>query len=270
MERMRPFLEEAGITEAGAVSFESCLPLLPCRATLRLPEKAASVVICAFPYYTGEWKGRNLSRYAIVPDYHRVIASLLEPVCERLAEAFPGHRFVSFADNSPVREVDAAARAGLGVVGENGLLLHKRYGSWVFLGEIVTDLPLSFPEQPAERCIGCGACKRNCPSGCIGSGTVDASACLSAVTQRKGELLPEEIRLVQKGGLVWGCDRCQEVCPYNRDVPETPLSSFREKIHPVLRREEVTAAVKTKAYGFRGPKPLLRNLDILQGKIPTE
>ena len=71
MNRIRPYLEEAGLTETGAVPFASCLPLLECRAKSRLPENARSVIVCAFPYYTGEWEGRNLSRYAIVPDYHR-------------------------------------------------------------------------------------------------------------------------------------------------------------------------------------------------------
>ena len=88
MNRIRPYLEEAGLTETGAVPFESCLPLLECRAKARLPENARSVIVCAFPYYTGEWEGRNLSRYAIVPDYHRVIVSLLEPVCRQLAADF--------------------------------------------------------------------------------------------------------------------------------------------------------------------------------------
>ena len=262
MNRIRPYLEAAGLTEAGAVPFASCLPLLECRAKARLPEKAAAVIVCALPYYTGEWEGRNLSRYAIVPDYHRVAAALLEPVCGRLAADF-GAQFVPFADNSPIREVDAAARAGLGAVGEHGLLIHPRYGSWVFLAEIVTDLPLCYTDQPVQRCPSCGACRRACPAGCIGEGGFDPARCLSAVTQKKGELTPEEKALVKTGGLVWGCDRCQEVCPLNRGAEQTPLPVFWEDVRPVLREEEVNAGVRERAYGFRGPKPLLRNLEIL-------
>ena len=260
MERVRPYLQKAGITEAGAVSFSSCLPLLECRAKARLPENARSVIVCAFPYYTGEWEGRNLSRYAIVPDYHRVIVSLLEPVCRQLAADF-GEAFVPFADNSPIREVDAAARAGLGAVGENGLLLNPRYGSWVFLGEMVTSMSLDHTEQPVRRCIRCGACQKACPAGCISGGRIDAGRCLSAVTQKKGALSPEEEALVKAGGLVWGCDRCQEVCPCNRGAKKTPLPAFWEDIRPAFR-PEVAPSVRERACGFRRPGPLLRNLQL--------
>ncbi|MGI5894221.1 MAG: epoxyqueuosine reductase [Candidatus Merdivicinus sp.] len=269
MDRIRPYLQEAGITEAGSVPFASCLPLLECRAKARLPQNAASVIICALPYYTGEWPGRNLSRYAIVPDYHTVSMQLLKPVCERLTADF-GAKFEPFADNSPIREVDAAARAGLGVVGENGLLLTTRYGSWVFLAEIVTDLSLSYTEQPVKHCIACGNCRKACPSGCITDGKIDPDRCLSAITQTKRDLTPEEIALIRKGGLIWGCDRCQEVCPYNQHAEETPLSAFREEIHPVFTSDDLDGSLKTRACGFRGPKPLQRNLEILKTACQTE
>ena len=145
MNRFRPFFEAAGIPLVGAVSFESCFPLLECRALSRIPKEAKTVFVCGFPYYVGEFPERNLSRYAIVPDYHKVAGELLENVCSRLREAFPGE-FQWFADNSPIREVDAAVRAGLGVLGKNGLLLHPEYGSWLFLGTIVTDLPAELTE----------------------------------------------------------------------------------------------------------------------------
>ena len=133
MKRLWPYLKEAGITEAGAVSFASCLPLLPCRAAARLPENAAAVIVCGFPYYIKIEGQRNLSRYAAVPDYHRVVMAVLEPLCARLSAEFPGD-FVPFVDNSPIREVDAAARAGLGVVGRNSLLLNPAGAPGCFWG----------------------------------------------------------------------------------------------------------------------------------------
>lgn len=263
MERLWPYLKEAGITEAGAVSFASCLPLLPCRAAARLPENAAAVVVCGFPYYIKIEGKRNLSRYAAVPDYHRVVMAVLEPLCSQLSAEFLAE-FVPFVDNSPIREVDAAARAGLGVVGKNSLLLNPRWGSWMFLGEIVTSLPLACTEGPARPCMGCGQCKRACPAGCIGEEGIDASRCLSAITQKKGELTSEEASLVQKGGLLWGCDQCQEVCPYNREAEETYLSLFREDVRPFLPKGDIGPGVKSRAYGFRGPAPLLRNAELLE------
>lgn len=263
MERLRPYLKEAGIAEAGAVSFSSCLPLLPCRAAARLPEDAAAVVVCGFPYYVKTEGERNLSRYAAVPDYHRVVMAILEPLCARLSAEFPAE-FVPFADNSPIREVDAAARAGLGVVGKNSLLLNPRWGSWMFLGEIVTSLPLACTEGPVRPCIDCGQCQRACPAGCIGERGIDSSRCISAITQKKGPLSPEEEALVREGGLLWGCDRCQEVCPYNREPEETPLALFREDVRPFLPKEDIGLGVKSRAYGFRGPGPLLRNAELLE------
>lgn len=264
MERLRPLLNEAGILEAGAVSFSGCLPLLPCQAAKRLPAGAKTVIVCIFPYLVPDEK-RNISRYAAVQDYHRAAGGMLGRACEALRAAFP-FQFEPFVDNSPIREVDAALRAGLGVLGKNGLLIHPKYGSWVFLGCIVTDMPLSFSEAEKRACIGCGACVRACPAGCIGEKGIDGIRCLSAVTQKKGELTPEEILLVKKGGLLWGCDICQEVCPMNRMAAETPLDVFRTDRKGLLGREDLTRAVRLRAYGFRGPGPLRRNYEILYGK----
>lgn len=258
MKRILPVLSRLGIPDAGAVSFSGCLPLLPCRAAERLPEKAQTVIACVFPYYIADDGPRNISRYAAVPDYHRVAGDILERACAELSALYP-YSFVSFADNSPIREVDAALRAGLGVLGKNSLLIHPRYGSWVFLGAIVTDMELDVAEHRKGRCIGCGACIRACPAGCIGAQGVDSGRCLSHITQKKGELTAEEEDLVRKGGLLWGCDICQQVCPMNRDVPETPIAAFREDRKAFLTADDLTRAVRFRSYGFRGPGPLRRN-----------
>lgn len=265
MNRLAPSMEAAGIPLWGAVPFASCLPLLPCRAAARIPQEARTVIVCGFPYYVGEYPRRNLSRYAMVPDYHRAAGGLLEGACARLKEEFSGS-FAWFVDNSPIREVEAACRAGLGVLGDNGLLLNPFYGSWLFLGTIVTDLAVETREVSRQRCLGCGACRKACPAGCIGERGPDPSRCLSAITQKKGDLTPEERALVQEGGLLWGCDRCQEVCPYNRDPRVTPLEVFREDIQPVLRREDMAGDIRSRAWGFRGPGPLLRNAALLEEK----
>ena len=265
MERIRPFLSRPGIPDAGAVSFSGCLPLLPCRAAERLPRDARTVIVCIFPYLTKENVPRNISRYAAVPDYHRVAGELLQQACDALAAEYP-YTFVSFVDNSPIREVDAALRAGLGVLGRNGLLIHPLYGSWVFLGTIVTDMPVEFREQEKRACTGCGACVRACPAGCIGDQGVDAGKCLSAITQKKGELTPEEQELVRCGGLLWGCDICQEVCPMNRQAQTTSLPGFLQDRKAFLQPEDLTRAVRFRAYGFRGPGPLRRNYALLYGQ----
>ena len=117
---------------------------------------------------------------------------------------FPENSFSAFVDNSPIPEVKTAALAGLGVVGENGLLITEEFGSWVFIGEIVTDLFIECEEREIKSCIKCGKCKKVCPA---------KNECLSAVSQKKGELSSEEERLLKENNIVWGCDICQEVCP---------------------------------------------------------
>ena len=268
MKRILPVLHRLGIPDAGAASFSSCLPLLDCRAVERLPLHPASVIVCIFPYLTLEDGPRNLSRYAVVPDYHRVAGEMLQTACEQLSAALGG-TFVSFVDNSPIREVNAALRAGLGVLGRHSLLIHPAYGSWVFLGSIVTDLVVEWPEHPITSCLDCGRCISACPSGCIGKTGPDPARCVSAITQKRGELTPEEKELVQKGGLLWGCDICQQVCPMNQKAALTPLDRFvREK--SFLTAGDLTRAVRFHAYGFRGPGPLRRNFRLLYGEGKTE
>lgn len=264
-QRVSDILKEAGIPDHGYASFQSVLPLLECRAKSRLPQDAQSVIVCIFPYHVKEPQKRNISRYAMVEDYHVVVSALLTAACNALSEAYPTRQFAPFVDNSPIREVAAAVAAGLGVQGQNGLLLHPRYGSFVFIGEIVTDLPLD-TQQKAGKCIDCGRCVAACPAHAIGSEGVKQEKCLSHITQKKGELTPKETALIQTERLLWGCDICQEVCPYNQELPETPLAAFREGIEPYVSYERIEELVKVRAFGFRGSKVIKRNYEILYGK----
>ena len=238
-----------------------------------------TAILFAVPYLMTEDvenPHRNLSLYAVSRDYHGYMQSLSDEMLPRLREAFPASVFALFADHSPICEVDAAARAGLGVLGANGLLLTPAFGSFVFLGEVVTDAPYEavtgsarpeFPERP-PLCEGCGACLRACPTGCVGGS--DRRACLSAVTQRKGALSPEEVSALVQNGLVWGCDGCQLVCPHNRRIidrgQDTPIPYFREE--RILRvdtdgldamADEVFSA---RAYAWRGRGVIRRNTEL--------
>jgi len=262
MERIRAVFEKEGIREVGAVSFGSVKPLLDCRAVSRIPKNAKTVIAVLFPYYIGDFEKRNISRYAIVPDYHNVVGDILQKICGELSKKY-SFDFVPFVDNSPIREVDTAVRAGLGVLGENSLLINPEYGSFVFIGTIVTDMELDFKEYPVTRCIGCGKCKKACPSGCITDGKVDKTRCLSDITQKKGELTDEEISLVKKGKSLWGCDICQEVCPM-QTYKKTPIKEFYADNKAFLEFSDLTKeAIKDKAYSFRGEKPLIRNYEII-------
>lgn len=249
--------------------------LLPCRAAARLPDNAARVLAVLFPYRFPEGdEPRNLSRYACVEDYHEAGGRALRTLAGALAAAWPGRAFEPFLDNSPLPEVETAARCGLGVIGDNGLLIHPVYGSWVFIGTVVTDAPLESTERPPAFCPHCGACARACPGGCLpGKGR---DTCLSAITQKKGELTPQEQALVRAGGLAWGCDACQEACPLNQGAAVRPHPCFTD-FRPLMTEADLKAiagsgskstrggsAVGRRAYAWRGAAVPRRNLALLK------
>ena len=252
----------------GICSFEQILPCLECRAKQRIPQDAASVLVCLFPYYTGEHKERNISRYAMVTDYHMIAGEYLNRFCKALQEVFPQNQFEPFTDNSPIREVSAAFHAGLGRRGKNGLILHPKDGSYVFIGEVVTDLVLQ-PDQPLNpgECIGCRKCQNVCPQGALQSdGSVCLERCRSHITQKKGELTDWEIGQIQDGGLIWGCDICNDVCPMNQEAKVlTPVPEFLESAVAVLDAQIAERLLKTRAYNYRGKKTILRNIQLLEG-----
>lgn len=216
--------------------------------------------------------GRNLSLYAVPRDYHGYVTELGAAILPVLRDLFPAHRFALFADHSPVAEVDGAARAGLGVRGDNGLLITPEYGSFVFIATLCTDAdhaavtgapPPTFPDQ-APTCEGCGACRRACPTGALGGDGI----CLSRLTQQKGELTADEQVLLTAHPLVWGCDTCQMVCPHNRRVvaagQDTPVAYFRHDRLPRLTVPVLDAMgddpFAARAYAWRGRAVIRRNL----------
>ena len=256
----------------GICNFEDLAGLLPCRAAQRLPKGAKSVLVCLFPYYTGEHPERNISRYAMVTDYHLIAGEYLRRFCQRLCEEFGQNSFEPFTDNSPIPEVQAAFLAGLGQRGKNGLLLHPDFGSYVFIGEVVTDLALDAdkPVSPPE-CIGCNRCLRACPQGALQpDGRVELSRCRSHLTQKKGELSQWEKEQIRSGGLIWGCDICNDVCPYNRAPKLSPVPEFLASAIPVFDQQTAQELLKTRAYNYRGKKTILRNIALLEEETNDE
>ena len=244
-------------------AWEDDLLLPNVRSASRLPPDPKSVLVRAFPYYTGEREGRNLSLYAVIPDYHAVVLSLLEESRLRLCAAYPENRFVSFCDASPVDEVTAGLRAGAGILGKNGLLITKDFGSLVFLGEIVTDLSLPAKRKTAH-CADCGACVRACPTGALTKDGLTPSLCLSHITQKKGALSEQEALALRAGGHAWGCDCCLLACPHNHDPKKTPIEAFLSGTEPVLTAANLSRLMHNRAFAWRGRAVLERNLALLQ------
>lgn len=266
LELMAGAARPLGVEHLGVCPLEALSGLLECRGKRLLPEKG-SVVLFLLPYYAGEHSPRNVARYALCDDYHRIAGDILQEIIDPLAVAFPGERFLPFVDSSPIPEVEAGVLAGLGFAGKNGQLITPWYGSCAFLCEIVTTLFI--PPAGPEAFSGCGDCRRcldSCPTGALTEEGLDKSRCRSHITQKKGELTPWEREEVRKGGLVWGCDICTAACPRNRGLALTTIPRMREDLVPLVTEENLTELVKRKSYGWRGEKPLRRNLSILDDR----
>jgi epoxyqueuosine reductase len=157
-----------------------------------------------------------IARYAWGDDYHDVMKTMLERLVERLAAEIGPFRSRVYVDTGPVVERAYAAAAGLGAWGKNTCLLHPEHGSWFFLGEVVTDLDLAADAPRADICGSCTACLDACPTGALPAPYVlDATRCISYLTIEVKGAIPED-RRAGIGQNTFGCDICQDVCPWNR------------------------------------------------------
>jgi len=174
-----------------------------------------------------------IARYALGRSYHTVLEGALAHVAQVLR--LEGHAAVVHADRGPVMEKTLAVRSGLGWQGENGLVHHPRFGSWIVLGGVLTDadLTVAAPQKSEDAvrtkqrpCSGCGQCVVSCPTGALlGGGLVDARRCVSYWTiEARGRLRPWQRAMIRDQ--VYGCDLCQEVCPANRTAQRSQRDLF--------------------------------------------
>jgi epoxyqueuosine reductase len=239
----------------------------------------AQTVICiAVPYRTEEPAAPPLtgrvSNYAWSADYHHRVKAMLAHIAQRIDEAARGSVTAIACDTKPLAERAFAARAGLGWVGKHTNLINPGAGSFVFLGEIVTTLPLE-PDVPLRKT--CGSCKRcvtACPTGALrGDYTIDATRCIADLTQRT-DGIPREMRALI-GTWVWGCDLCQIACPPNERATvrasEANRAYSRDTATPALlhllqlRSGEFKRTFARTAMGWRGAAILRRNAAVALG-----
>lgn len=218
-----------------------------------------------FPYFAGHDEG-NISKYARGKDYHIVVRQKLENIISEYKKEFKDNNFVAFCDNSPLPEVYIAYKSGAGILGKQGLIFDREYGGYIFIGIIATDADIKYETIEPEKCVNCGLCADSCPTKSIDKN--DFSGCLSEITQRNSKDVDK--KLIKNSKLVWGCDICLDVCPMNKNAKITYIDEFRENLVYSLCKEDVEGKTRLqflkkyedRAFTFRGPKPICRNLTI--------
>ncbi len=218
-----------------------------------------------------------ISRYALGRDYHKVMRGRLQQLASRIEAEIGPFGYRVFSDSAPVLEKALAAKAGLGWIGKHSNLIHRQSGSWFFLGEIYTDLPLPVDTPVKENCGTCTACLDICPTRAIVAPyQVDARRCISYLTIELHGPIPMEFRPLL-GNRIYGCDDCQMVCPWNRFAKLTVESDFLPRqgldtaqLIELFAWEEETFLRKTEGSAIRriGHERWLRNLAVALGNAP--
>jgi epoxyqueuosine reductase len=233
---------------------------------LVLPD-ARSVIIVALNYFTdnsvAEEPGlARISRYAWGDEYHTILGERLEALSALISEWMPGAGKRWYVDTGPVLEKAWAERAGIGWIGKHSNLITQDRGSWLFLGALLTDLPLVGGSQHADRCGSCERCIAACPTAAIVAPYVlDARLCISYLTIENRGPIPAHLRRPM-GNRVFGCDDCQEVCPWNRFARAATL---QREFSP---RQELRAAALAPLLGLSEGefKEMFRDSPILRAK----
>lgn len=219
-----------------------------------------------------------ISRYAVGRDYHKVLRKRLQALATRIEKRIGPFGYRAFVDSAPVLEKALAEKAGLGWIGKHTNLLHRQTGSWFFLGELYTNLPLPVDQPATNHCGSCQACLKACPTHAIVAPyQLDARRCISYLTIELRGSIPIELRPLL-GNRIYGCDDCQLVCPWNRFAIATQEPDFAERhglattdLVRVFRWSEEDFLRYTEGSAIRriGYACWLRNVAVALGNAPA-
>jgi epoxyqueuosine reductase len=219
-----------------------------------------------------------ISRYALGRDYHKLVRRRLQQLATRMEGEIGAFGYRVFTDSAPVMEKPLAQKAGLGWQGKHTNLITKQAGSWFFLGELYTDLPLPVDQPAVDHCGSCRACMDVCPTGAIiAAYQLDARLCISYLTIEHSGSIPIELRSLI-GNRIYGCDDCQIFCPWNKFARYTNEQDFAPRhgldapdLLELFSWDESTFLEKTRGSAVRriGHERWLRNIAVALGNSPS-
>lgn len=236
------------------------------------PDSAAAEAVLQDPHTA------YISRYALGRDYHKVLRNRLQRLADRIGKVAGTFGYRVFTDSAPVLEKALARNAGIGWIGKHTNVLHEKAGSWFFLGELYTNLPLPADTPATNHCGTCSACIDMCPTGAIVAPyKLDARLCISYLTIELKGSIPEALRPAI-GNRIYGCDDCQLVCPWNRFATDTHEKDFQPR-HPLdaaplvmlFQWSEAEFLKRTEGSAIRriGHECWLRNIAVALGNAPS-
>lgn len=245
-------------------------------------EEGKAIISFAFPYlHDEEYSDNGFSVYTRGEDYHNVVHKYLKKICEFI-ESKNG-KAIALTDSNTLPERYIAYISGVGFIGKNNMIITKKYGSYVFLGEIITDLDIAGEDirtfddiKNFKECGSCEICYKECPTKAINKVKKNSKICLSYITQKK-ELSDNEMKLMN--GQIFGCDSCQLECPYNAKKEFSKIEEFKVKdFMKTLNTEQMLEidnksfkeTFKTTSCGWRGKNVIMRNAIIKRALVENE
>lgn len=235
-------------------------------------DEGRTIISIAFPYLWDKERSNNgFSKYTKGMDYHKVVKSYLEKICTYIKEELGGNA-ISLVDSNSLPERYIAYLSGVGFIGKNNMIITKRYGSYVFLGEIITDLEIECYDNgnfddilKYQECGSCNNCLKECPTKSINEYRINPNICSSYITQKK-DITDNEMKLLK--GKIFGCDECQLKCPYNEsavlgNIDEfKPLEFMKEedlKTYASINNKFFKEKILKTSCGWRGKNIIKRN-----------
>lgn len=225
-----------------------------------------TIISIGFPYMYNQSYNSPIyfSKYTRGIDYHIVAKKYLEKICNFIKSL--GGKAECFVDSNALPERYIAYLCGIGFIGKNNMIINEKYGSYIFLGEIITDLYIEKSTPIESKCGDCNLCIKSCPTNALDSEKKNPNICLSYITQKKN--IGEEW-MNKLGGRLFGCDTCQDVCPFNKDVNLSTIHEFKplefmEKVDCDeilnLTKKDFNEKYKLTSCGWRGKNIIQRNM----------